>query len=449
MLIEADERGCTAEVLVIVAALSIQDVRERPTDQQAQADQAHARWKSAGAAQKSDFASLLVLWRYLKEQQKARSGSAFRRMCKAEFLHYLRVREWQDLHSQLERACKDVRIDPKRATAARDAEPDWQRIHQSLLAGLLSHIGLRDERTRDYQGARGARFSIQPGSALFRRQPDYVMSAELVETTRLWARTNAEIDPRWAEEIGAHLVKRTYAEPHWSSTEGAALARERVTLYGVPIVVDRRVHYGRINPEEARDLFIRHALVEGDWETRHRFVRDNERVRAEAEQLEERSRRRGIVVSTTTSMTSMTGIPPDVARPALRHVEEGIPRPAAARLEPRPADPGHAGDQRVRLPAAVEPGRDRPVRRIPVQPGAADDGVSVRAGEHPQPGHADDSLAGPGAELVAALIKTCRRTGATSCPPGPRRQGARSPAEGRGRLVGRSPGSCATRPVSR
>ena len=292
MLIEADERGCTAEVLVIVSALSIQDVRERPSEQQAQADQAHARFRD----RTSDFASILTLWRYLKAQQKALSGSAFRRMCKAEYLHYLRVREWQDLHSQLTSACKDVRLDPRRSTAAADAEPDWDRIHQALLAGLLSHVGLRDERTRDYQGARGTRFAIFPGSALFKKKPDFVVSAELVETSRLWARVNAAVEPQWIEEVAGDLVKRTYAEPHWSRSQGAVMAKERATLYGVPLAADRPVGYWRIDPVASREIFLQKALVEGDWQTRHRFVQRNRRKLAEVEQLESRLRRKDLRV---------------------------------------------------------------------------------------------------------------------------------------------------------
>ena len=292
MLIAADELGCTSEVLVIVAALSIQDPRERPVDKQAQADQQHARFRQ----EHSDFATLLVLWRYLRDQQKALSGSAFRRMCKAEYLHYLRVREWQDLHSQLRAAAKDARLDPRRRTGDDEVTADVDLVHRALLAGLLSHIGLRDEVRRDYQGARGARFSISPGSTLFRRQPDYVMAAELVETTRVWARTTARIDPEWAEQAGAHLVRRSYSEPRWSRKEGAALATERVTLYGVTLVADRTVQYARINPEDARDLFIRHALVEGDWETQHAFWRSNDQLVRRLGNLEERARRRDLVV---------------------------------------------------------------------------------------------------------------------------------------------------------
>ncbi|MGA8977966.1 MAG: ATP-dependent RNA helicase HrpA, partial [Pedococcus sp.] len=292
MLIEAGRLGCTREVLVIVAALSMQDPRERPPDKQTQADQSHARFKD----EHSDFMSLLNLWAYLREQQKALSHSAFRRMCRNEFLHYLRVREWQDLHSQLRKACQDVGIDPRQATSAEGEDPNADVVHQALLAGLLSHVGLRDEAKRDYLGARGARFGISPGSTLFRRQPTFVMSAELVETTRLWARTNARIDPVWAERLAPHLVKRTYSEPRWSRKQGAAQATERVTLYGVPLVAARTVSYARINAEESRDLFIRHALVEGDWETHHEFFRANQALLRRLSELEERARRRDIVV---------------------------------------------------------------------------------------------------------------------------------------------------------
>ncbi|WP_299442227.1 ATP-dependent RNA helicase HrpA [uncultured Phycicoccus sp.] len=292
MVVEAGRLGCTREVLVLVAALSIQDPRERPADKEAQAAQSHARFKD----ERSDFASLLTLWRYLKGRQKELSGSAFRRMCRAGYLHYLRIREWQDLHAQLRRAARSARIDPDQATAAPDADPDWDTIHKALLAGLLSHVGVRDEVKREYLGARGARFGINPGSALFRKKPEFVVAAELVETSRLWARTVAVIDPAWAEEVGAHVVTRTVSEPRWSKKAGAAVATERVTLYGVPLVTDRTVQYARIDPEASRDIFIRSALVEGDWDPRHDFWAANRRTLERVAELEERARRRDIVV---------------------------------------------------------------------------------------------------------------------------------------------------------
>ncbi|MDC5697528.1 ATP-dependent RNA helicase HrpA [Intrasporangium calvum] len=293
MVIEGDRRGVLREVLVIVAALSIQDPRERPQDKQELANASHKRF----ADETSDFLSWLRLWAYLKEQQRDLSSSAFRRMCKAEFLHYLRVREWQDLHAQLKQAAKQAGLDVSRGTVRTgEGEVDADAIHQSLLAGLLSHVGVRDEQRREYLGARGARFGISPGSALFRKQPQFVMAEELVETTRLWARINARIDPVWAEELGAHLVKRQYSEPRWSGRRGSAVATERVTLYGVPLVVGRTIGLAKVDPELARDLFIRHALIEGDWPTEHRFLRDNAELLERIGQLEARTRRRDISV---------------------------------------------------------------------------------------------------------------------------------------------------------
>jgi ATP-dependent helicase HrpA len=288
MVLEADRLGCLREVLVIAAALSIQDPRERPAELRAQADQKHARFRD----ETSDFMTLLNLWRYVREQQRALSSSAFRRMCRAEFLNYLRIREWQDLEAQLRQVAKQLKL-----TVGPAADlPDADAIHQSLLSGLLSHIGLRDPDRRDYLGARNTRFAIFPGSGLFKRQPQLVMAAELVETSRLWARVNAAIRPEWAERLGSHLVKRSYSEPHWSKKRAAVMAYERVTLYGVPLVADRLVSYGTVDPALARELFIRHALVYGEWETRHRFFSENRALLDEVEELEHRSRRRDILV---------------------------------------------------------------------------------------------------------------------------------------------------------
>jgi ATP-dependent helicase HrpA len=299
MILEAERLGCTREVIVIAAALSLQDPRERPAEQQAQADQMHARFKDKG----SDFLTWLSLWRHLKQQQRELSSSAFRRMCKREFLNYLRVREWQDFESQLRQVCKEMKVEVGRPADV----PDADGIHQALLSGLLSHIGLLEEREkggpgqkargpREYLGARGARFAIFPGSALKGANPQFLMAGELVETSRLWARQNAAIQPEWAERLGAHLVKRTYSEPHWSRKRAAVMAYERVTLYGVPLVADRLISYGKVDRELSRELFIRHALVYGEWATRHRFYADNLRLLEEAEELEHRARRRDIVV---------------------------------------------------------------------------------------------------------------------------------------------------------
>jgi ATP-dependent helicase HrpA len=317
MILEAERLGCVRDVLVIAAALSLQDPRERPAERRAQADQAHARFKH----ESSDFLTWLNVWRHVREQQRELSSSAFRRMCKREFLNYLRVREWQDFESQLRTVCREMKVDLGRARErGGGAAYDEDGIHQALLSGLLSHIGLLEERDRvsrpagartsttggrqggegrgprEYLGARGARFAIFPGSVLKGRNPSFLMAGELVETGRLWARQNAAIKPEWAEQLGGDLVKRSYSEPHWSKRRAAVMAHEKVTLYGVPLVADRLVNYGRIDAGLARELFIRHALVYGEWHTRARFFAENRRLLEEAEELEHRARRRDLVV---------------------------------------------------------------------------------------------------------------------------------------------------------
>ncbi|MYY05157.1 MULTISPECIES: ATP-dependent RNA helicase HrpA [unclassified Streptomyces] len=290
MVIEADRNGCVREVMVIAAALSIQDPRERPSEKQTQADQQHARFKD----ETSDFLAFLNLWRYIREQQKERGSSSFRRMCKQEYLNFLRIREWQDIYAQLRTVAKQMGIEPNE-----DDAPE-QSVHTSLLAGLLSHIGLKDTEKNEYLGARSAKFAIFPGSALFKKQPRFVMSAELVETSRLWARVNARVEPEWIEPLAQHLLKRTYSEPHWEKDQAAVMAYERVTLYGVPIVAQRKINFGRIDQETSRDLFIRNALVEGDWRTHHQFFHDNRKLLGEVEELEHRARRRDILVDDET-----------------------------------------------------------------------------------------------------------------------------------------------------
>ncbi|MFE6663894.1 ATP-dependent RNA helicase HrpA [Streptomyces sp. NPDC057697] len=290
MVIEAERNGCAREVMVIAAALSIQDPRERPSEKQTQADQQHARFKD----ETSDFLAFLNLWRYIREQQKERGSSSFRRMCKQEYLNFLRIREWQDIYAQLRTVAKQMGI------ALNEDDAPEQSVHTSLLAGLLSHIGLKDTEKNEYLGARSAKFAIFPGSALFKKQPRFVMSAELVETSRLWARVNARVEPEWIEPLAQHLLKRTYSEPHWEKDQAAVMAYERVTLYGVPIVAQRKINFGRIDAETSRDLFIRNALVEGDWRTHHQFFHDNRKLLGEVEELEHRARRRDILVDDET-----------------------------------------------------------------------------------------------------------------------------------------------------
>ncbi|MEU9829061.1 ATP-dependent RNA helicase HrpA [Micromonospora chersina] len=298
MVLEGERNGCATEVVVIAAALSIQDPRERPADKQAQADQAHARF----ADKESDFVAYLNLWRYLREQQRELSSSAFRRMCKAEYLNYLRVREWQDIVSQLRQVLRTSDKGEGRRGGGADLpeEIDTPKVHQSLLPGLLSHLGLKDAQKHEYLGARGAKFAIFPGSALFKKPPRWVMAAELVETSRLWGRVAGRVEPEWVEPLAQHLVKRSYSEPHWEKKQAAVMAYEKVTLYGVPLVTSRKVNFGRIDPALSRELFIRHALVEGDWQTHHRFWADNQRLLAEVEELENRARRRDILVDDET-----------------------------------------------------------------------------------------------------------------------------------------------------
>lgn len=272
MLLEADRRNCVREVLVIVAALSIQDVRERPTDKREQANESHNRFKVKG----SDLLSIVQLWDYVCEQQRALSGSRFRRMCRDEFIHYLRVREWVDLHRQLKRVAADMGI----RVGTEKGHPD--HVHQALLAGLLSHIGMRDRQTRVFKGARQAEFVIAPGSVLTRKPADWVMAAELVETNQIYARRVAEVDPRWVERAGAHLVKRSHGEPRWDPKGGRAVVVEQVTLYGLPLVSDRVLGLDRVDPAAARAWFITKTFVERDvpdhWRARHAFNEHNDQV---------------------------------------------------------------------------------------------------------------------------------------------------------------------------
>ncbi len=352
MILQAGRNGCVREVLIITAALAIQDPRERPADARDAADAMHRRFAEPG----SDFLSFLNLWDYLREQQRQLSSSAFRRLCRREYLHFLRVREWQDVYSQLQQAARDIGIligrdyghrepaatqvgqrqsrsagerrsagQPRQSapSTASASQPDGRfgadladRVHQSVLAGLLSHIGMQDADRKpasrlagerkagepgrrrgptDFLGARGAKFAIFPDSPLARKPPQWVMAAELVETSRLWARTVARIEPEWAESLAGDLVRRSYSEPRWDARRGGVLATEKVTLYGLPIVAARQVNYGNIEPAVARELFIQHALVEGDWQTHHKFFARNQRARDEAEELEHKARRRGLV----------------------------------------------------------------------------------------------------------------------------------------------------------
>jgi ATP-dependent helicase HrpA len=443
MILAAGPNGCAREVLIITAALAIQDPRERPSDAREAADALHRRFAEPG----SDFLALVTLWEYLRDQQRQLSSSAFRRLCRREYLHFLRVREWQDVYSQLQRAALDVGVrlgqdrrtapqlavaDGTRPSSGRDGRPRARsdarqrsgpdarpasgsdsesaryaaeladRVHQSLLAGLLSHLGMRDDavgkgergggdrRSRaasgarrrgpaEFLGARGARFAIFPDSPQARKPPPWVMAAELVETSRLWARTIARVEPEWAEPLAEDLVQRSYSEPRWDARRAAVMATEKVTLYGLPIVAARSVNFGRVDPAAARDLFIQHALVEGDWQTHHAFFARNQRAREEAAELERKARRRGLVADDAAIFDFYDGrIPKTVV--SGRHFDSWWKRARAAEpglLDLAPAD--------LAAPAASEVrAEDYPASwgALPLSyefaPGEDDDGVTVR-----------------------------------------------------------------------
>ena len=351
MLIEGSKQGCLKEVLVIVAGLSIQDVRERPQDHREEADRLHARFGdpdfvrmtngtsgtngSSGSDRATgvrgtnrgpegvqtpiraphtdpggDFAATLRLWAYLKTRRKELSSNQFRKLCHAEYLNYMRVREWQDLVTQLREVSKQMSLRTNSGRAP--MEP----ILTACLAGLLSNIGALDPdsgRTdskgrrrgpKEYRGTRGSRFAISPGSLLAKKTPELVMAVELVETTRLWANTVASITPQQVEKVGSHMVQRNYSEPFFSTSTGTVQAHEKVSLLGVPLIADRRVGYSAIDPEAARAIFIQSGLVEGLAHPRQgspyaQVVKHNQRVRAEIEELEDKARRRGVLADDT------------------------------------------------------------------------------------------------------------------------------------------------------
>jgi len=290
MLLSAVDFGSVYEVMIIVSALSIQDPRERPTDKQQASNEKHRRF----ADKKSDFLAFLNLWHYVQEQQKELTKNQFRRQCQKDFLNYLRIREWQDIYQQIRLAVREMGL------PINSEKAEYQQIHTALLSGLLSHIGLKEAEKQQYLGARNAHFAIFPNSVLFKKQPKWVMAAELVETSKLWGRMVAEIEPEWIEPLAEHLTKKSYSEPRWSKSRGAVIADEKVSLYGVPIVAARPVNYGAIDPIVSREIFIQSALVEGDWNTRHKFFKQNQQLIREVEELEHKSRRRDILVDERT-----------------------------------------------------------------------------------------------------------------------------------------------------
>jgi ATP-dependent helicase HrpA len=293
MLIAARAEGCLEQVLVIAAALSVQDPRERPLAKQTAADERHAKFDD----ERSDFLALLKLW-------KLQGAEGLRRLCRDNFLSYPRMREWRDVHAQLQQVVGE--LDWKMSSAKADKPEGYRAIHRALLAGLLGNVGMKeadaapqgsraDAQSGAYTGARGIKFWVHPGSGT-RKPGRWIVAAELVETTRLYARTVAGIEPQWLEELGAHLLKRHRADPHWEKSRAQVVALERGTLYGLPVYVNRRVHFGPHDPELARQVFIRAALVEGEFETRAPFFAHNRRLVADIERLEHKSRRPDILV---------------------------------------------------------------------------------------------------------------------------------------------------------
>ena len=417
MVIESKRHGVSREVLAIVAGITIQDPRERPLERRAQADEKHARF----ADPTSDFLTLLNLWNHIETQQRELSSSAFRRLCKAEFLNYLRVREWQDVYRQLRQLAKPLGL----TVSTEQSEPNADGIHKALLAGLLSHIGLKDEKPAkdarqggrpriEYVGARQARFAIFPGSTLAKKQPDAVMSGELVETSRLFARMNAAIDPAWAEPLAGDLLKRSVSEPHWEKSQGAVVAYEKVTLYGVPIIPRRRIQFSRVDPAYARELFIRHALVQGEWDAQQSFDRANRRLRRELEQLEERTRRRDIlfddeavfafydrrVPSEVFSTRSFEGWWREARRAT----------PDLLTMTPEALAPEEAADvDEASYPPSWQQADQRFTLRYRFEPGAADDGVTavipLALLARVSPNGFDWQVPGLRTELIAAMIK--------------------------------------------
>ncbi|MFH0211351.1 ATP-dependent RNA helicase HrpA [Vibrio alginolyticus] len=286
MVLEAPKYGALKEVMIIAAALSIQDPRERPSDKQQSSDDKHRRFFH----EESDFLTFVNLWEYIQKQQKALSSNQFRKQCKQDYLNYLRVREWQDVYFQIHQSMREMEF------KLNDEPASYHGVHSAILVGLLSHIGMKDQEKNEYQGARNARFHIFPASGLFKKQPKWIMSAELVETSKLWGRIIAKIQPEWIEPLAKHLIKRSYSEPHWSKKRAAVMAHEKVMLYGVPIVPKRLVNYGSIDSTVSREIFIRSALVECEWETKHAFFKQNRKLLQEVEELEHKSRRRDILV---------------------------------------------------------------------------------------------------------------------------------------------------------
>ena len=373
MLLEAAHTHCLREILVIAAALSVQDPRDRPADKQLAADAAHALFSD----ESSDFMGFLKLWDYLEEKRRHLSHRKFRDLCRAHFLSWTRVQEWHDIHQQLRLQLHEL------GYRENEAEAGYEAVHRAVLSGLLSHVGFRSTgKEREYQGARSTRFFIFPGSGLFAKQPKWVVAAELVETTRLYARTVARVQPEWIESLAGHLVKRSYSEPHWQKARGQVGGYEKVTLFGLTLVPRRRVNYGPIDPVQSREIFIRSALVDGDFETGAPFWRHNGELVDYVRDLEAKSRTRDILVDedqiyhfyATRIADGIYSTPQfeqwlrkaTKSRPKLLHLSlEDVVRREAAEVSAA-SYPDHLDFQGMRLPIEYR-----------FNPGAEDDGVTL------------------------------------------------------------------------
>ena len=403
MLVAGHENGCLDHVLVIAAALALPDVREFPSDKREAAQTAHRRRTVPG----SEFMGYLKLWSYLNEQRDELSGNQFRRQCEREFIHYLRVREWWDLHRQLKRTVRDLKWQTP------ETQAEAATVHKSLLTGLLTNVGARQGDTREFLGTRGTKFAIFPGSFLASKPPAFVMAAELMETSRLFAHTVAAVDPEWVEQAAGDLVSRTYSEPHWSTRRAAVMAYERVTLYGVPLVAQRRIHYGPIDPKTSREIFIMEALVGGRWRSRHAFVEHNAQLLKDVEDLEHRARRRDVGMSDTELFDFYDArVPANVV--SARHFDSWWKK--AGRADPTllnlTAEMFAADDTpaAAEFPSAWKQGETRLELRYNFSPGAPDDGVTVVVPrdllDHVHDDGFDWLVPGMRSELATALVKS-------------------------------------------
>lgn len=422
MLVAASESDCLHEVTVIVAALSLQDVRERPLEFQAQADQLHARFRDPS----SDFFSYLNLWNYIAALRAELSGNGFAKRVRKEFLHYMRIREWRDLYQQLRRLgtergwsynasdldtpsganpvsgdsrgtsqqkghlAQTVKSAALTHRAKADAETAFENppitraddISKALLSGLLGHIGIRAAESKEYLGTRNTRFMIFPGSALAKRNLSLVMTGELVETSRLWARDVGAIQPEWVEELGAHLIKRSYSDPIWSAKRQAAMVNEKVSLLGVPLIADRQVPYDKVDKVAARDMFIRHALVAGEWTTHHSFFHANQEKLAEAAELEEKARRRDLVIDEEALFAFYDDRIPPAVTTGIRFdrwwKKKRIKHPDLLDFDPEKLLHDHAQEvTEEAFPATWHQGSLEFELKYSFNPGASDDGVTM------------------------------------------------------------------------